>query len=628
MQPVYDDLINSGEIEPIVVVFPVLKFKTVHGKTIPHDLHFFTDSERNGNYESAITKDILEWLPVWFNVTSRREERAIGGFSMGGDGSVRIAIRNSDKFVACVSHDGNPDMRAQLLYRPYLLAEMDGPPYHYAIENGYWTADWFGFAAAFAPNMTNPTMPEWYFDFPLDSLGNVIDSIFYDRIMAHHDPATMMKNPEIYKNDVAIFFDSTDDGRSENGLFHNELVSMGVPHTYEMVNGHHGIYDQTIRSSLKFINNAMNEALAQKDIERDVWVRAPFDRIAQLNSLSNEKYTPKAVIKNIGSIDLSAITVNCEILQANMQVYSENIILNSLPSRNSIDVAFPAWKPGKKDVYDVQIYTNLAADQNQMNDTLKTQILVSTLVDDFEHGMTKWTGNQEWETVNKDSLEQDYCVGHSPYFEYDNNCDDWLITKGSFNFSSLKSATLDFSTRYLFADEGDLGLVHVSLDSGITWTQIGDTLKGNMDTWQKFSFSLNDFTGLNFPKVWLGFQMKTNESGRSTGWFLDNISLSVEEFPASIVSKESTVKEFSLAQNYPNPFNPSTTIRFTIPRATHVTLKVYNILGKEIETLADEKLQTGAYNIEWDAGAYSSGLYFCRIQADEFAATRKLVLQK
>ncbi|MGH7456741.1 MAG: T9SS type A sorting domain-containing protein, partial [bacterium] len=89
-----------------------------------------------------------------------------------------------------------------------------------------------------------------------------------------------------------------------------------------------------------------------------------------------------------------------------------------------------------------------------------------------------------------------------------------------------------------------------------------------------------------------------------------------------------TPSSFALEQNYPNPFNPSTTIAFSLPRAEHVTLKVFDLLGKEIGTLVDEKLAAGHYEVHWNAGGVESGTYFYQLRAGEFAATKKLILMK
>jgi hypothetical protein len=88
------------------------------------------------------------------------------------------------------------------------------------------------------------------------------------------------------------------------------------------------------------------------------------------------------------------------------------------------------------------------------------------------------------------------------------------------------------------------------------------------------------------------------------------------------------VNEFILHQNYPNPFNSSTTIQFTIPLTEFITLKIYNHLGQEIETLVNKQLTMGNYEINWNAKDLASGVYFYRLEAGEFFETNKLILMK
>lgn len=88
------------------------------------------------------------------------------------------------------------------------------------------------------------------------------------------------------------------------------------------------------------------------------------------------------------------------------------------------------------------------------------------------------------------------------------------------------------------------------------------------------------------------------------------------------------IKEYRLPHNYPNPFNPTTTISFFIPYDTHVTVTVYNVLGKEIERLVSRRCQAGENKVNWNANGLPSGLYFYSIQAGEFKATRKMILNK
>ncbi|MBK9097635.1 MAG: T9SS type A sorting domain-containing protein [bacterium] len=86
--------------------------------------------------------------------------------------------------------------------------------------------------------------------------------------------------------------------------------------------------------------------------------------------------------------------------------------------------------------------------------------------------------------------------------------------------------------------------------------------------------------------------------------------------------------QFELAQNYPNPFNPSTTIKFSIPQSSNVTLKVFNALGQEVSTLVDQIMEAGSHTINFDATQLNSGIYFYRIEAGMFNEVRKMTLIK
>ena len=89
-----------------------------------------------------------------------------------------------------------------------------------------------------------------------------------------------------------------------------------------------------------------------------------------------------------------------------------------------------------------------------------------------------------------------------------------------------------------------------------------------------------------------------------------------------------TPKNFSLYQNYPNPFNPSTKIRYDIPKAERVTIKIYDLLGKEVSTLVNENKSAGSYVVEFNASGLTSGIYFYRIFAGSYTDTKKMILVK
>jgi hypothetical protein len=94
------------------------------------------------------------------------------------------------------------------------------------------------------------------------------------------------------------------------------------------------------------------------------------------------------------------------------------------------------------------------------------------------------------------------------------------------------------------------------------------------------------------------------------------------------VKSDGVPKKYMLEQNYPNPFNPSTTITFSIPSKSFVTLKVFDILGREVVSIVSEEMSAGIYSKQWNAANVSSGIYFYRLQVGTFSDTKKLVLIK
>ncbi len=115
-------------------------------------------------------------------------------------------------------------------------------------------------------------------------------------------------------------------------------------------------------------------------------------------------------------------------------------------------------------------------------------------------------------------------------------------------------------------------------------------------------------------------------TGKSSDKFIITNTTDVNE-------NKTSIQKFSLSQNYPNPFNPTTKIKYTIPYigTTHslsVRINVYNMLGKEIATLVNEKESPGEYEVEFDGSSLPSGIYYYRLQSGEFNETKKLVLLK
>ena len=105
-------------------------------------------------------------------------------------------------------------------------------------------------------------------------------------------------------------------------------------------------------------------------------------------------------------------------------------------------------------------------------------------------------------------------------------------------------------------------------------------------------------------------------------WIGDKMTVGVDEVANNVIAN------FNLVQNYPNPFNPSTTINYQIPTTSFVTLKVYDVLGNEVETLLNEEKSAGVYKIDFNGSKLASGIYFYTLRANNFVQNRKMILIK
>ncbi len=163
-----------------------------------------------------------------------------------------------------------------------------------------------------------------------------------------------------------------------------------------------------------------------------------------------------------------------------------------------------------------------------------------------------------------------------------------------------------------FNAAGDVSANYVAKWDGITWSALGSGTNSGVSALAVIGNGLH---------AGGSFQTAGNKPSHYFGIWHDVLTYVDEEISGS-------PSDYVLSQNYPNPFNPSTTIRYTIPKAGFVTLKVYNALGEEIEMLVSEKQATGEHTVRWNPAGLPSGVYFYRLQAEEFAETRKLALVK
>ena len=270
------------------------------------------------------------------------------------------------------------------------------------------------------------------------------------------------------------------------------------------------------------------------------------------------------------------------------------------------------------------------------------------------------------------------------FFSSDNG-ESWNNTGHIFEHSRWSFCFAFNSSGYIFAGTGEG--IYRSTDNGVNWTEIDSGLTDNNvqsilinsqnylfigtqsgvfrstdngNSWDEVNYGLNNtyiecMTSNSDGDLFVGnldgiFQLRRN----SNNWIdinnnLDNLSVHSLAFnsdnilfcgtsdgvfhtTSSITSVEDKkaifIKTFELYQNYPNPFNPSTKISYSIPKLGFVTLKVYDILGREVGNLVNEEKNAGNYEVEFNGNNLSSGIYIYKLQVGNYHSVKKMLLIK
>ena len=150
--------------------------------------------------------------------------------------------------------------------------------------------------------------------------------------------------------------------------------------------------------------------------------------------------------------------------------------------------------------------------------------------------------------------------------------------------------------------------------------------KAQNDEWLKIGF-VDGYGNSNSPKEYR-FNDKSPVGGKQFSYKLKQIDNDGKFSYSSVIGVIITPSDFALYQNYPNPFNPTTTIKYSLPQESVVTIKIYDVLGSEVETLVSEKQETGIYEIEFNASSFASGMYIYRMQAGSFIQIKKMMILK
>lgn len=245
------------------------------------------------------------------------------------------------------------------------------------------------------------------------------------------------------------------------------------------------------------------------------------------------------------------------------------------------------------------------------------------------------------------NIHTGWTVGGNKIFKSMNSGLNWsLVQSGTNNYLN----SIYFTSAQTGWIVGTSGTILRTTNAGDTWSLRNS---GTQNSLLSVTFK-NDSTGYivgengiilkttNYGANWINISTPTSNILRSvrfalgqgnTGWAVGINGTIIRTtnggFPIGVenISNE-TPESFELEQNYPNPFNPSTKIRFSLNLAGNVKLSVYDILGKEVGVLVNEHLNSGKYEIDFDASKLSSGIYLYKLETGGFVETKRMVLNK
>ena len=223
-----------------------------------------------------------------------------------------------------------------------------------------------------------------------------------------------------------------------------------------------------------------------------------------------------------------------------------------------------------------------------------------------------------------------------PYCFHVHSPADLLVDSSSLTFEVVEGTGADTSTIRITSSGGDTkGELDFTLTPDDTWLTFKEaaggvdpaaTLNGTtpMDV-----FVIADFTGMDTGQYTATITVTSPTAGNTPFDIPTDLSVGTEV----LTDGTDLPTSYALSQNYPNPFNPNTEIKFDILVRSHVTLTVYNVLGQRVATLVDKEMLPGSYVADWNSTSdngkeVTSGVYFYKLEADDFIQTKKMLLLK
>ena len=257
-------------------------------------------------------------------------------------------------------------------------------------------------------------------------------------------------------------------------------------------------------------------------------------------------------------------------------------------------------------------------------------------LENFENSEDDWIADEGWFINSEQSLSGDYSLKFVLPQDFGSNTSSCFITSQPVNLQNLEKATLHLWSRFMLDADLLIGRVDVSADGGTSWQSVGRSLSGFVNEWTEYYFPLTDYCGPGKPEILLRLRAQSiSDPGQEQlDWFVDDISIKQDLAGVELSETDSAIPEkFYLQQNYPNPFNSNTVIRFGIESRDEATvsLKIFDVRGREVVSIFNHKLTRGNYTVQWDGRdiqnqSVPSGVYFYVLKTDSFKEVKKMTL--
>ena len=348
-------------------------------------------------------------------------------------------------------------------------------------------------------------------------------------------------------------------------------------------------------------------------------------------------YTPgqagtyKVKFRNKGIAAANNLKVSLTPLNANVTIPTQQFTYPSLAAFASDSTTFNFTVSGSAPnncgipvVLTIKLDTTTIYSSNEY-------ILVGTgtvALNDNATSFSNWTTSNTWNTTTSQFVSSPSSFTDSPTGNYGNLANNSMTLTTAVNVSTTPVVFLSFWHRYATEAGYDFCLVEVSSNNGTTWQQVA-SYNGSMTTWTQQTFDITQYAGAS-TQLKLRFRLTSDDGVVGDGWYVDDVKLTnyCAGTPVGIGQNTGIPLQYGLDQNYPNPFNPSTYIKFQLPEGGNVKITVFDILGKEVASLINEKMEAGYHNVEFNASDLASGLYIYKMESGNFTDVKKMMLIK